>query len=133
MRAAPGKERVGIDRGALPPFLTRLHAVDGEMQVRSFGVGVARVADATDQLAAATALPLVPPCVTEARKALARFGGTAKTTGAGGGDVAIGVIPATPKVVEDRNLAERLLIEAGCQPLGLTVDTTGVDLQPAAQ
>jgi len=94
---------------------------------------LALAAAATDQLAAATSLPLVPTCVTEARKALARFGGTAKTTGAGGGDVAIGVIPATPRIEEDRNVAERLLIEAGCQPLGLSVDTTGVDLQPLAQ
>jgi mevalonate kinase len=93
-------------------------------------------ANATDQLALATELPLVPACVSKARLALARFGGTVKTTGAGGGDVAIAVIPATPnpsKLKEDVTRAERLLIEAGCQPLGLTVDTTGVDLQPDAQ
>ena len=84
---------------------------------------------ATDQLAAAAALPLVPACVTVARKALASVGGTAKTTGAGGGDVAVAVIPAT----EDVTVAERLLIEAGCRPLGLSLDTTGVDLQPDAQ
>jgi len=86
-------------------------------------------AAATDQLAAATDLVLVPACVTMARKALAKLGGTAKTTGAGGGDVAVAVIPAT----EDVTVAERLLIEAGCRPLGLSVDTTGVDLQPDAQ
>ena len=38
------------------------------------------------------------PCVTAARTALARFGGTAKTTGAGGGDVAIAVIPRPRKM-----------------------------------
>ena len=74
----------------------------------------------------------MPACVTAARQALARLGGTAKTTGAGGGDVAIAVIPAT-RPQEDVTGAERLLIEAGCQPLGLSVDTTGVDLQPDAQ
>ncbi|MDB4957566.1 MAG: phosphomevalonate kinase [Myxococcales bacterium] len=86
-------------------------------------------ATAIDQLAAASGIPLVPPCVVAARAALARLGGTAKTTGAGGGDVAIGVIPAT----EDPSTAARLLIEAGCKPLALSVDQTGVDLHPGAQ
>jgi len=91
---------------------------------------------ATDQLATATELPLVPNCVIAARKAMAALGGTAKTTGAGGGDVAIAVIPAPPypaKLKEHVTNAERLLIEAGCHPLGLSVDTTGVDLQPSGQ
>jgi phosphomevalonate kinase len=82
-----------------------------------------------DELARASGVPLVPECVTKARAAMARLGGTAKTTGAGGGDVALAVIPAA----EDRNAAERLLIEAGCRPIALTVDQTGVDLQPSAQ
>jgi phosphomevalonate kinase len=84
---------------------------------------------AMDQLASATDLPLVPPCVAAARSALTPLGGTAKTTGAGGGDIAIAVIPAT----EDAAAATRLLTEAGCQPLTLAVDQTGVDLQPDAQ
>ena len=84
---------------------------------------------AIDQLAAATRLALVPPCVTRARQALAPLGGTAKTTGAGGGDIAIAVIPAT----EDATAARRLLVEAGGQPLEMAVDHTGVDLQPDAQ
>ncbi len=88
-----------------------------------------QAADATDQLATATDLRLVPSCVVAARAALAPLHGTAKTTGAGGGDVAIAVIPAT----EDASVAARLLIEAGCHPLELAVDQTGVDLQPNAQ
>jgi phosphomevalonate kinase len=90
---------------------------------------LALAATATDQLASATGVPLVPDRVIAARIALARLGGTAKTTGAGGGDVAIGVIPGT----EDMRVAERLLVEVGCQPLGLSVDNTGVDLHPRAQ
>jgi hypothetical protein len=39
------------------------------------------------------------------------------------------VIPAS----EDATVARRLLREAGCLPLSLTVDQTGVDLQPDAQ
>jgi phosphomevalonate kinase len=86
-------------------------------------------AHAMDQLAAATGVQLVPSSVAAARSAMTRLGGTAKTTGAGGGDIAVAVIPGT----EDVTQARRLLIEAGCQPLKLTVDTTGVDLQPNAQ
>ena len=86
-------------------------------------------ANATDRLAIATGVALVPSCVTAARAAMARLRGTAKTTGAGGGDIGVAVLPSTEDVTE----AKRLLIEAGCQPLAMTVDRTGVDLQPDAQ
>lgn len=86
-------------------------------------------ANATDRLATSTGVALVPGCVTAARAAMARLRGTAKTTGAGGGDIGVAVLPSTEDVTE----AKRLLIEAGCQPLALTVDRTGVDLQPDAQ
>ncbi|MFN0249773.1 MAG: hypothetical protein ACKV2T_23020 [Kofleriaceae bacterium] len=84
---------------------------------------------AIDRLAIATGVDLVPPCVTAARAQMLHFGGTAKTTGAGGGDIGIAVIPATADVTEVR-LA---LIQAGCQVLQLSVDETGVDLQTNAQ
>ncbi|HET9625979.1 MAG TPA: hypothetical protein VFP84_31680 [Kofleriaceae bacterium] len=86
---------------------------------------LALAAHATDRLAAATGLDLVPPCVTAARAALGRLGGTAKTTGAGGGDVGIAVVPAGA----DRQLATHLLIEAGCRPLTLALDEHGVDVR----
>jgi phosphomevalonate kinase len=89
---------------------------------------LALAAHGTDQLAAATGMALVPPCVTRARDAMSGLGGTAKTTGAGGGDVAIAVLPAR----EDVTIARRLLIEAGCQVLDMSVDQLGVDLQPDA-
>jgi phosphomevalonate kinase len=79
---------------------------------------------ATDQLAAASGVALVPTSVHEVRAVAARLGGTAKTTGAGGGDVAIAVIPAT----KDVTLVERSIIEAGCLPLALNLDQSGVDL-----
>jgi phosphomevalonate kinase len=89
---------------------------------------LALAADATDRLAAATRIDLVPGCVTAARAALSRLGGTAKTTGAGGGDVGIAVVPATL----DGTAVTRSLIEAGCQPLRIALDDTGVDLRPDA-
>jgi phosphomevalonate kinase len=89
---------------------------------------IALAADATDRLATATRIELVPACVAAARSALARLGGTAKTTGAGGGDVGVAVIPATL----DETVVARSLIEAGCQPLRVALDETGVDLRPNA-
>jgi phosphomevalonate kinase len=86
---------------------------------------LALAGNAIDRLAIATELDLVPECVTRARAALARLGGTAKTTGAGGGDVGIAVLPATA----DATAATRALIEAGCQPLRISRDETGVDLR----
>jgi len=83
---------------------------------------------AMDRLAAATGLPLVPACVTAARGAMAGLGGTAKTTGAGGGDIGIAVVPSTASVTE----ATQLLIEAGCLPLRLSLDDRGVDTRPDA-
>lgn len=85
---------------------------------------------AMDQLAVAAQLPLVPACVTRARAALTAVGGTAKTTGAGGGDVGVAVIPNTP---EHATATRRYIIEAGGQPLDLAVDQTGVDLHASAQ
>jgi phosphomevalonate kinase len=89
---------------------------------------IALAGNAMDRLALATGVDLVPECVTAARSALARLGGTAKTTGAGGGDVAIAVFPATV----DATMVSRLLIEAGCQPLRIALDDAGVDLRPDA-
>ncbi len=90
---------------------------------------VSLAASAIDRLALATGVELVPPCVAAARVAMAPFGGTAKTTGAGGGDIGVAVIPATADVTDVR----RALIQAGCQVLQLSVDETGVDLQANAQ
>jgi mevalonate kinase len=67
--------------------------------------------------------------VRKVRSALGNHGGTAKTTGAGGGDVAIAEIPAT----EDATAAGRYIIESACRPLALAIDPTGVDLVPDAQ
>lgn len=85
---------------------------------------------AIERLATATGVELVPPGVVAAQTAMQALGGTAKTTGAGGGDIAIAVIPASQQNVTK---ATRSLIELGCQPLQLTVDDSGVDTQVGAQ
>ncbi|MEO8706177.1 MAG: hypothetical protein ABI867_39470 [Kofleriaceae bacterium] len=88
-----------------------------------------QAAAATDRLAAAANLALVPDCVVAARSAMSQLGGTAKTTGAGGGDIGVAVIPATADVTR----ATRMLIEVGCRPLSLSVDPRGVDTRPTPQ
>ncbi len=88
-----------------------------------------RAAAATDQLAAATGIALVPPAVARARPTIEALGGVVKTTGAGGGDIVIAVIPLTASVT----IATQALVAAGLEPLALAVDPTGVDLRASAQ
>jgi phosphomevalonate kinase len=101
---------------------------DDHLAANAFLGALALAGRAIDALAAATQLALVPPCVSAVRAGLARMGGVAKTTGAGGGDVAIAALP----VGEDATAAIRCIIEAGGKPLALTVDNAGVDLRPDA-
>lgn len=89
---------------------------------------LALAAVATDRLALAAGVDLVPGCVTDARQAVKRFGGVVKTTGAGGGDVAVAVVPAAA----DEAAVRAALVENGCQNLDLHVDGSGVDLRPDA-
>ncbi len=126
--AAVGAALAAIDR-ASRAACQACAVREPEIASRALLSALALAAHATDQLAAATGLPLVPASVSAVRRALSGLGGTAKTTGAGAGDIAIAVIPGT----EDVTVARRYLIEAGCQPLHLVVDETGVDLQPNAQ
>jgi len=88
-----------------------------------------RARTAVDELAHVSGVELVPACVTAAARALGDLAGTAKTTGAGGGDVGIAVIPSTADVT----IATGRLIQAGCQPLRLLVDDSGVDTRPEPQ
>ncbi len=84
---------------------------------------------AIDELARATGIELVPRCVTAVAHALSALGGTAKTTGAGGGDVGIAVIPGTT----DPAAVTAALLDLGCQPLRFRVADTGVDTRPDPQ
>ena len=86
-------------------------------------------ATAFDHLATATALPLVPPCVHAIRARLSSVGGVAKTTGAGGGDVAIAVAPIT---TDARDLCAAIVAGGGA-PLDLAVDERGVDIAVATE
>ncbi|MCX5744954.1 MAG: hypothetical protein NT062_20900, partial [Proteobacteria bacterium] len=83
---------------------------------------------AFDELARAAATPLVPASVLAVRALLTPLGGTAKTTGAGGGDVAIAVVSRAIDVTK----VHRAIIQSGCTPLELTVDERGVDISPDA-
>lgn len=63
--------------------------------------------------------------VRAARAHLEPLGAAVKTTGAGGGDLAVAVAPAEI----GRNDVAAALIQAGCQVLPLSIDPSGVDLR----
>src|SRR5258705_3013231 len=56
-----GKQRVRVDRRAVPPAIAWAHLIDREMEVRSGGAGVTAMADAGDHLPALELLALVKP------------------------------------------------------------------------
>lgn len=133
VQAARDRNRVAVE-AALAAITDASRAACAALTAPSDVASVALIGalalagNAIDRLALATAIDLVPACVSAARAALAPLGGTAKTTGAGGGDVGIAVLPHTIDVT----MASRLLIEAGCQPLRISLDDTGVDLRADA-
>src|SRR5947209_14289923 len=57
----PGKQRVRIDRRALPPALTRRHRVDRQVKVRAGGACVPCVPDPGDHLTALDLLSFGQP------------------------------------------------------------------------
>lgn len=80
--------------------------------------------EAFEALADATRLPLVPSCVPMVRAAMVAFGGTAKTTGAGGGDVGVAIVPATAEL----DAVRAAIAATGSTPLDLKLDPHGVRL-----
>ncbi|MBX3161820.1 MAG: hypothetical protein KF773_38010 [Deltaproteobacteria bacterium] len=121
--------RVGESRTARPAevgaALEEIAAASRELCAAIALPAFARAAAAIDALAAATGIELVPRCLRRARAALGD-GCVVKTTGAGGGDIGVVLAPATKDVTS----IEARLIEAGCAPLRLSLDKTGVDVRP---
>lgn len=87
--------------------------------VREAGAGLAALGEAAGH-------DLETSSVRAARAALLPFGGAVKTTGAGGGDLAIAVIPSG----EHPDEVIAALIQAGCQMVPLAIDPRGVRLDP---
>jgi phosphomevalonate kinase len=76
-------------------------------------------------LGTAAGLDLETAAVRAARRLSEPLGGTAKSCGAGGGDVALVAVPAGADVTSLR----AALVQAGCHPLDLAVDPCGVDIR----
>jgi phosphomevalonate kinase len=87
--------------------------------VREGGSGLAALGEAAGH-------DLETSSVRAARAALAPFGGAVKTTGAGGGDLALAVIPSGQSPDE----AVAALIQAGCQMVPLAIDPRGARIHP---
>jgi len=81
-------------------------------------------ADALDALGRAASIDLLTPPVRALRKELQRLGGTCKTCGAGGGDVAIAALPASA----DLEAVRALVQQVGATPLGISVGAPGVEI-----
>lgn len=86
---------------------------------------VAAAGRALAELGQAAGYDLETASVRAVRAALAPLGAAVKTTGAGGGDLAIAVLPSHV----DRNDAAARIIQAGCRALPLSIDAAGVDLR----
>jgi phosphomevalonate kinase len=86
--------------------------------IRDGGAGIAA-------LGAAAGYDLETAAVRVARDALAHLDGAVKTTGAGGGDLAIAVLPRGANADE----AAAALIQAGCQVVPLSIDPRGVQIE----
>jgi phosphomevalonate kinase len=128
-------EAARAHRGAVDQALTAIATASTALAAACDAADAGRAIAALDDgaraitaLGAAAGVDLIPDAVVRARQALARLGGTAKTCGAAGGDVAIAAIDRAHVTT-----ARVALIEAGCQPLPLDVDPRGVDItRPAA-
>ena len=80
-------------------------------------------------LGAAASLELETEAVRQVRAALGRSDVCVKTTGAGGGDIAIVVGPPTLDVTE----TTQRIIQAGCNVIPLSLTSRGVDFEPNAR
>lgn len=114
-------ERIAASAAALAAAFARDDASEILRAIRDGGAALAALGEAAGY-------DLETPAVRAARAALARFGGATKTTGAGGGDLAIAILPRE----EDRNEAAAALIEAGCQIVPLSIDPRGASLDGIA-
>lgn len=97
---------------------------DGDAILRALRDG----GDALAALGVAAGHDLETAAVRAVRDALAPFGGAVKTTGAGGGDLAIAAIPCEANPSE----AAAAIGRAGCQVVPLAIDPRGVDLRGPA-
>jgi len=100
-----------------------VHAIEGgrpDLAVTALGDGGRALA----MLGQIAGVALEPACVATARAALEPLGGTAKTCGAGGGDVAIAALPTAA----DLEAARAAIRAVGGAPLGISLGAPGVDI-----
>jgi phosphomevalonate kinase len=83
--------------------------------------------EAIAKLGQTASYDLETAAVRAVRTAVAPWGGAVKTTGAGGGDLAIAAVP----LAETSHQVRAAIIQAGCQVVPLAIDLRGVDLSQA--
>jgi phosphomevalonate kinase len=124
----PGVDAAITDIAHASEALVVAGTVDGRPDARRTAAAITAIAaagDAIASLARATGLELEPPVVALAGTLAEPLGGAVKTTGAGGGDVAIAVIPPGA----DEAALREALAAAGAMPLDLRIEARGVDIE----
>jgi phosphomevalonate kinase len=125
--AAVNRARSAAPRAIAEALATIAAAADALTAASDAGAAIAALdacGRAVAALGEAACLDLETAAVRAARRLSAPLGGTAKSCGAGGGDVALVAVPAGTDVTSLR----AALVEAGCHPLDLAVDRSGVDI-----
>jgi phosphomevalonate kinase len=123
----PGVDAAISDIAHASEALVVAGTVDGRPELRRTAAAITAIAaggDAIAALARATGLELEPPVIAAARRIAEPLGGAVKTTGAGGGDVAIAVVPPGA----DEAGLRAALTAAGAMPLDLRIEPRGVDI-----
>ncbi|MBK7537068.1 MAG: hypothetical protein IPI49_17235 [Myxococcales bacterium] len=115
--ARPALRAIAEAAAALADALTR---DDGPAILAAVAAGGQAIA----ALGLAAGHDLETGAVRAARAAVSHLGVQVKTTGAGGGDLAVAAVPAEAS----RNEVAAALIQAGCHVLPLSIDPRGVDL-----
>lgn len=130
VRAAQQHDPGGVNRAlaAIAAAATQAAIAVALNQSSEFIAALQQNAVGLAALGQAAKLELETEAVRKVRSAVNRTDVCVKTTGAGGGDIAIVVGPATLDVTE----TTQRIIQAGCNVIPLSLTSRGVDFEPSA-
>jgi phosphomevalonate kinase len=103
-------------------------ALAGALSEAEVIAAIAQGADGMEMLEKVVGVELVPANVKKGRKIARKWGGEMKTTGAGGGDVAIAVFPhgaAMREIVKEMAVVGLVRLDLAFDPRGVDIDAGG--------
>ncbi len=130
VRAGQQRDPAAVDRALadIAAAATQAATAVGRNDIGEFVAALQQNASALAALGRAAGLELETEAVRSVRRALDRADICVKTTGAGGGDIAVVVGPPTLDVTE----TTQRIIQAGCNVIPLSLTSRGVDFEPSA-